>query len=385
MTPPHPDSGQDINGNGLFDFLNVDVHVQVNLPDNYTVNGFLYKGNSTITSALGSAFLPIGPGSIQVSFPGGPINQSGLDGPYTVDLSLSEAGSSLGLGRNTTTTQAYSHLAFDAPAPVPPIQSSFATATPTIDGVISSGEWNDSTVVNLTAISGNTLPAYLLVKNNDTMLYMAYDAIGDTTQDPFDIAALAFDTGNDAVASNGHEDQFDQGATGFNPASQSHWVYSTSSNNWSLRDAPYNQSLPNEAGLESAWGFAASPGLAANHRSYEFAIPLALLASGPGQTLGFFGGSQLGPGVGDGGSGRYSLWPVFAGGPIPLGSYGDLILASAGGGDTTPPTIAINSPASGPIIPVDSITLDWSAAGSGTGLDHFELTVDRAAPTRLDP
>src|SRR6266566_1794461 len=332
MTPPHPDSGQDTNANGLFDLLNVDVQVQVSVPANYTVNGFLYKGNSTITSALGSSFLPIGPGSIQVSFPGGPINQSGLDGPYSVFLLLLEAGSSSVLGTNITTTQAYSHLAFDAPAPVTPIQSSFATATPTIDGVISSGEWNDSTVVNLTAISGNTLPAYLFVKNNDTMLYMAYDAIGDTTQDPFDVAALAFDTGNDAVASNGHEDQFVQGATGFNPAGQSHWVYRTSSNNWTLLDAPYNQSLPNEAGLESAWGFAASPGLAANHRSYEFAIPLALLASGPGQTLGFFGGSQIAPGVGDAaGSGRYSLWPVFAGGPIPLGSYGDLILASAGG------------------------------------------------------
>src|SRR3989442_16011115 len=86
MTPPHPDSGQDTNGNGLFDILNVDVQVQVNLPDNYTVNGFLYKGNSTITSALGSAFLPIEPGSIQVSFPRGPLNQSGIDGPYTVEL-----------------------------------------------------------------------------------------------------------------------------------------------------------------------------------------------------------------------------------------------------------------------------------------------------------
>src|SRR5437016_3369115 len=162
MTPPHPDSGQDTNGNGLFDLLNVDVQVQVNLPGNYTVNGFLYAANFSLTlSASGSAFLPVGPGSIQVSFPGGPINQSGLDGPYSVFLLLLEAGSSSVLGINTTTTQAYSHLAFDAPAPVTAIQSSFATTTPTIDGVVSSGEWNDSTVVNLTAISGNTLPAYL--------------------------------------------------------------------------------------------------------------------------------------------------------------------------------------------------------------------------------
>src|SRR5205823_4784252 len=81
---------------------------------------------------------------------------------------------------------------------------------------------------------------------------------------------------------------------------------------------------------------------------------------------------------------RYSLWPIVAGGPIPLGSYGDLIVAGAGGGDTTPPTIAINSPASGAIIPVNSITLNWSASDTGTGLDHFELSLDGGTPIRLD-
>ncbi len=385
MTPPHPDSGQDTNGNGLFDFLNVDVQVYTNLPDNYTVNGFLHAANFTLTEfASGSAFLPIGPGSIRVSFAGGPINQSGVDGPYTVELQLSEAGSSAILGTNTTTTQAYSHLAFDGPAPVTPIQSSFAATTPAIDGLITSGEWNDSTVVNLTAISGNTLPAYLFVKNSPTMLYMAYDAVGDTSLSSGDAAALAFDTGNDAVASNGHEDQFVQGGFGGNPSNQSHWVYNSSLGYWSVEDAPYNPGLPNHAGLASAWGFGSSPSLGVNHRMYEFAIPLALLGSGPNQTLGFFGGAQQSPGVVDFPTFRYSLWPIFAGGPIPLASYGDLILAGGGGGDTTPPTIAINSPAPGAIIPVNSITVNWSASDSGVGLDHFELRLDGGAPIRLD-
>src|SRR5207253_6033111 len=118
MTPPHPDSGEDTNGNGLFDFLNVDVQVHANLADNYTVNGFLHAANFTLTEfAFGSAFLPIGPGSILVSFPGVPINQSRAECPYTVELQLSQAGSSSVLGMNTTTTQAYSHLAFDGPTP----------------------------------------------------------------------------------------------------------------------------------------------------------------------------------------------------------------------------------------------------------------------------
>src|SRR5207253_7707700 len=220
--------------------------------------------------------------------------------------------------------------------------------------------------------------------NSPTMLYMAYDAVGDTSLSSADAAALAFDTGNDAVASNGHEDQFVQGGFGGNPSNQSHWVYNSSLGFWSVEDAPYNPGLPNHAGLASAWGFGASPALGANHRMYEFAIPLALLASGPNQTLGFFGGAQQSPGVVDTPTFRYSLWPIFAGGPIPLGSYGDLILAGAGGGDTTPPTIAINSPASGAIIPVNSITLNWSASDTGTGLDHFELSLDGGAPIRLD-
>src|SRR5439155_498406 len=179
MTPPHPDSGQDTNANGLFDLLNVDVQVKVNVPANYSASALLHDASFTLTQfSSGSAFLPIGPVYIPVTFPGVPINQSGVDGPYTVELQLSETGSSVLLGMNTTTTQAYSHLTVDAPAPVTPIQSSPAVTTPTLDGMITSGEWNDSTLDNLTAISGNTLPAYLLVKNSPTMLYIAYDAVG---------------------------------------------------------------------------------------------------------------------------------------------------------------------------------------------------------------
>src|SRR5438132_6062428 len=117
ITPPHPDSGQDTNGNGLFDFLNIDVQVQVNVPANYSLSAFLHTANSTLALfAFASVFLPIGPGSIRVSFPGWPINQSGVDGPYTVELQLYESSTGFPLGSNTTTTQAYSHLDFD---PIP--------------------------------------------------------------------------------------------------------------------------------------------------------------------------------------------------------------------------------------------------------------------------
>src|SRR5438034_1048021 len=387
MTPPHPDSGEDTNGNGLFDFLNVDVHVQVNVAGNYTVSGFLHNANYSLTVfSSAAAAMAVGPGSIRVPFSGPLINESGIDGPYIVELQLFAVdGTPVSLGSNTTTTQAYNHLAFGGAPPVPPIQSSPATTIPMIDGTISSGEWDDATRVNLTAIAGNTLPAYPLVKNNATMLYMAYDAVGDTTMTADDAASLAFDTGNDGVGSNGHEDQFVQGGIGGNPSNQSHWVFNSASGLWSLEDAPYNPNLPNHAGLASAWGFGASPALGADHRMYEFAIPLALLVSGPNQTLGFFGGSQQSPGVVDFATFQSSLWPKLAGGPIPLAEYGDLILAGAGGGDTTPPTISINTPAPHQLFPVGSVPVNWSASDVGTGLDHFELRVDLGTPVVLGP
>src|SRR5205823_14449539 len=69
MTPPHPDSGEDTNGNGLFDFLNVDVHVQVNVAGNYTVSGFLHNANYSLTVFnKAAAALTVGPASNRLPF-----------------------------------------------------------------------------------------------------------------------------------------------------------------------------------------------------------------------------------------------------------------------------------------------------------------------------
>src|SRR5205807_8722563 len=102
------------------------------------------------------------------------------------------------------------------------------------------------------------------------MLYMAYDAVGDTTMTADDAASLAFDTGNDGVGSNGHEDQFVQGGIGGNPSNQSHWVFNSASGLWSLEYAPYNPYLTNLAGLACVCGFVASPALCAELRMYDF-------------------------------------------------------------------------------------------------------------------
>src|SRR2546428_2839326 len=59
------------------------------------------------------------------------------------------------------------------------IDSAYTTALPTIDGTLSPGEWASATVVDLVAIPGNGLPGFLLIENNATFLYVAYDALGD--------------------------------------------------------------------------------------------------------------------------------------------------------------------------------------------------------------
>ena len=116
FAPPHSDSGYDANGNGLFDFLLVNASVQITAPGNFTVYGTLHNPNNTLQIYNStSAGLPAGPANLTVWFDGRLINQSGIDGPYTVDLVLvNENFSPLDFG--THTSQPYSHLAFD---PIP--------------------------------------------------------------------------------------------------------------------------------------------------------------------------------------------------------------------------------------------------------------------------
>ena len=56
------------------------------------------------------------------------------------------------------------------------IESGWMTSTPTIDGAISAGEWDDATQTNLSA--AGTCNLYL--KNDGQYLYGALDAVDDT-------------------------------------------------------------------------------------------------------------------------------------------------------------------------------------------------------------
>src|SRR6266571_3582073 len=122
------------------------------------------------------------------------------------------------------------------------MDSAWAATVPTIDGAMSAGEWADAERVDLGAIPGNYMAASLLIKNNATFVWVAYDATGDTSVSPEDSASFALDTGHDGVPTNGGEDQFVMG--GWVPGgTTAHLVYSSSNGTWVVQDSPFNPSL----------------------------------------------------------------------------------------------------------------------------------------------
>jgi len=376
--PPQSDIGIDVNRNGQFDSL--DVNITITVRSAWTFLLFVELYDPTFTLDLrGDVILDLSPGTTvwTTTFEGWMINRTGADGPYLVDFWLLAGFYPAFLDIGAHQTRAYGHLDFEA---IPTLVSRPRWRTPTIDGGIADSEWNDSAVVDLSKThEGYGLPAFFYVKNDDTMLYVAYDAVGDDTIDRYDVASIGFDTGSDRTASDHREDQFVQG--GWAPFNQGHYVFDASFAAWRLQDSPYDPSLPNEAGLASAWGFGASPNSQTPHRMYEFAVPLVLLGVRAGDTIAFAGGGQISPGVYDDYELRWSDWPEWTFGPQPLYAYGDLVLA----GDTNPPNVTILRPYPGQLTDQSSVEVAWSASDVGFGLDHIEVRLDGGLPMNLPP
>ncbi|HKZ48628.1 MAG TPA: hypothetical protein VJ397_07570 [Thermoplasmata archaeon] len=254
------------------------------------------------------------------------------------------------------------------------LESPWSPSAPSIDGAMSPGEWADATVFNLTTVPGNPLPAFLLVKNNDTFLWVAYDATGDTTNDSSDSASFGVDTGHDGVTSNGEEDEFVLGGWAGTPTA--HIV--NSGFNWTMHDAPFDPGLPGHAGLAGGWGFGPSDAGAWDHRLYEFQVPLGLIGVAPGETIGFFGGSYPSPGVLDYTTGRYDAWPLPT--LVSPPQYGDLNLGFAPG---TVSVLLTPGSASADGIPGDTIPFNLTVTNLGAVSDTIDLTLASLWPASL--
>lgn len=86
----YSDYGSDIDGDGLYDYLSLDVGVEVFSPGNYSLVGFLCDPNgSSLLWSLGFEHLLPGIHIMHVDFDGKTLRRSKIDGPYNLcNLSL---------------------------------------------------------------------------------------------------------------------------------------------------------------------------------------------------------------------------------------------------------------------------------------------------------
>lgn len=89
--------GVDLNGNGLFDQLNVTIEVLADFAGSYSYSATLRDVNGTeLGFRASSRFLNAGATQLTFTFPGSVIGKNGVDGPYYLsDLLMFGAGESL--------------------------------------------------------------------------------------------------------------------------------------------------------------------------------------------------------------------------------------------------------------------------------------------------
>lgn len=87
---PHPTFGEDLNGDNRYDYLRVDVRVNVLVPGQFTVEGLLHdaSGVTFITNDMVTFPAGIGLNIVTIRFRGSDIFDSQIDGPYQVTLRL---------------------------------------------------------------------------------------------------------------------------------------------------------------------------------------------------------------------------------------------------------------------------------------------------------
>jgi len=107
LAPPHSDAGVDMDGDSRFDYLSVDVQVDVATAGTYAVQGLLWDSPPTtlIRIQTNTTYLAPGTHTVLLRFPGAAIRAAGLNGPYEVTLDLfGSTGPQLDTGTHVTST-----------------------------------------------------------------------------------------------------------------------------------------------------------------------------------------------------------------------------------------------------------------------------------------
>ena len=78
----------DIDNNGVYEALVVDVSIEVNESTIFTLEAGLYKGENLIIKSYNSGHLEAGVNKVKINFEGKRIKEAKLDGPYTLSIIL---------------------------------------------------------------------------------------------------------------------------------------------------------------------------------------------------------------------------------------------------------------------------------------------------------
>ena len=111
-------AGEDVDGDGRFNRLRVDVLVNVTEQGRYRVTGSLSKGGRWIAEAASVVSLGPGPGIASIRFGGPDIGTAGVDGPFDLAITLASATGALVLDSAMVPTAPFTASSFAQPPPV---------------------------------------------------------------------------------------------------------------------------------------------------------------------------------------------------------------------------------------------------------------------------
>lgn len=112
--PPYADYGLDLDSDTLYDYLIVEVPVNVTVAGTYIIEGLLGDWWDLIDTRTNTTYLDVGYHVVELWFPGWIIRDSGEWGPYDLELNLMDASFS-SLDYDYYSTAAYSWNDFDMP------------------------------------------------------------------------------------------------------------------------------------------------------------------------------------------------------------------------------------------------------------------------------
>jgi len=144
FTGNNSDTGNDINGNGLFDLLQVTLEIKINIPGSYNWSTRLVdQDNKEIEFISSSNMLSLGINLITLNFTGQKIGENGLNGPYYVKNLLIWRGSNSLIVNEVHTTQQYLYYEFEG-ANRPPVAVAGGPYSGTVDELITFDASNSS-------------------------------------------------------------------------------------------------------------------------------------------------------------------------------------------------------------------------------------------------